>query len=341
MNYITQRAIQANRSTSSKGLCHILAWRPEIKQILVTIFVIALISSAGADSWSGKLKANSSSWYIHRLSYNISFDATQSVVGSISPVEGPRGRILSPFSSSYESVKANDITLKERTGALEGSYKSEEQMKLRSSIDNEVIDIKFTKPPGTSVYTFYFPEQWPVLFTATKTMEYSGRQINDQDFEGNNNDFVGSNLLYNHELTKDRRTVMWLQRMNATVQTTDDAIVLAEFKPTKYLGYLTKIHTTGTADLSYRQSGSVYDTKRKDYPAINEGYERYYGTYDLARKIEMRSVYEEHWPLYEDDNLDNEWLPCCYSSWNPISDNKEEFEASAREVFDCNCFKAP
>ncbi len=87
---------------------------------------------------------------------------------------------------------------------------------------------------------------------------------------------------------------MWLDRMNATVMATDDAILQADFMPTKYLGYLIKAKTTGIANLGYRQTGQHYDVKRRAYYAINEDNERYYGIYTLGRKIEMRSVFENY-----------------------------------------------
>jgi hypothetical protein len=97
--------------------------------------------------------------------------------------------------------------------------------------------VTIDKPIGTDIYSIeYENEQWPVIIKASKTLAYSGQQINDRDFEGNNGDFVGANFLYNHELSKEQRSVIWLQRMNASVLATNDTILSAEFKPTKYLG---------------------------------------------------------------------------------------------------------
>jgi len=156
--------------------------------------------------------------------------------------------------------------------------------------------------------TEYKNEQWPVFIRAVRTLDYSGQQINDRDFEGNNRDFVGAYFLYNHELSKEQRSVIWLQLMNATVLATNDTILLAEFKPTKYLGHQIKAKTTGIADLSYRLSDSQFDFTNQNYPALSEGEERYYGTYDLARKIEMKTVFEKSDDT--DDEVDS-WLPCC------------------------------
>ena len=130
-------------------------------------------------------------------------------------------------------------------------------------------------------------------------------KINDRDFEGNNGDFAGTSFLYNRELSMEQMTVIWLQRMNATVLATNDSILLAEFKPTKYLGYLIRANSTGIADLSYRLRDYRYDVKHQNYPVLSEGDERYYGTYNLSRKIAMRSIFDNY------DTSEYDWLPCC------------------------------
>lgn len=294
---------------------------------LVFIIILATISSASADYWQSTIGTNSSSWSIYRQSGNMTFIQSSLVEGKIAPIEF-HGVLLNPYSSYYSEVKANDIRLRERTSALEGDYRSEDEMRLWSNIEKE-ITIDYVKPIGTNIYTFSFNEMWPVSLTSRRTLEYSGRQINDRDFEGNNRDYAGSNLLYNHKLFKDRSAVMWLESMNATVLANDDSILQADFMPTKYLGYLIQTNTTGIADLRYKQAGSQYNVKRYDYPPLSESDERYYGTYALSRKIEMRSRY----PYYnETDEEMNEWLPCC-SWYEPSLQNQERL--SIDTIFNC------
>jgi hypothetical protein len=154
------------------------------------------------------------------------------VEGKISPVES-RGRILSPYQSYYEEIGANDVRLRQRTSSQKGIYKSSDEIKMQSVVYPDEIEIDVDKPAGTDIYTIqYKNEIWPVFLKADRTLTYFGQQINNRDFEGNNGDFVGANFLYNHELSKEQRSVIWLQRMNATVLATDDSILLAEFKPT-------------------------------------------------------------------------------------------------------------
>ena len=285
------------------------------------------------------MDTDSSHWSIYRQSNNISFNLSSSVEGKISSVES-HGRILSPYQSYYEEVGTNDVRLRERRSAREGSYESTDEIKMQSVVypEIEIINLLVDKRAGTGLLTFeYKNEKWPVFIKANRTLAYSGQQINDRNFEGNNGDFVGANFLYNHELSKEQRSVIWLQRMNATVLATNDSILLAEFKPTKYLGYLIQAKSTGIADLSYRLRDFQYDVKHQRYPALSEGEERYYGTYDLARKIEMRSVFEKSDDT--DDEVDS-WLPCCNGGWNDMVQlDQKDFGTGANGVFDCTCYK--
>jgi hypothetical protein len=105
--------------------------------------------------------------------------------------------------------------------------------------------------------------------------------------------------------------------------------VAARFQPTKYLGYLIKTHTTGLADFGYKFSDEQYNVKLRSYPARSEGDERYYGTYDLIRRIEMKTVYNKN-------NGTEEWLPCDFAGWVDILPY-DRIGHSANEVFNCVC----
>ena len=298
-------------------------------ELLVFFAIIILVSNAGANYIAIEVGTNTSSWYLYRQSQNVDFNYSSSVEGNITPVEF-HGRSLIPYHSNYEEITDNDIRLRERTSALEGNFRSEDKMNLWSNDDNE-IEFDYEKPNGTDVWTFAYFEEWPVSLTASRSLEYSGKQINDRDFEGNNRDFVGSNLLYNPVLSEERRSIMWLERMNATVLATNDAILGAELMPTKYLGYTISTQTTGIADLRYKQTSPQYDVKRRDYPAINEGEERYYGTYYLGRTIEMRSKFENNTATEEN------WLPCLIGDCTGVS-FQTQYGKSGEAFFNCSCY---
>ena len=96
---------------------------------LLFIIILATISSASADYWHSSIGTNSSSWSINRQSGNMTFIQSSLVEGKIAPIEF-HGVLLNPYSSYYSEVKANDVRLRERTSALEGDYRSEDEMRL-------------------------------------------------------------------------------------------------------------------------------------------------------------------------------------------------------------------
>lgn len=284
------------------------------------LLLIVLISGASATSWSSRVSTNSSSWSIERQSTNLSILLEQSVEGTIAPID-VHGRSLGPYYSYYSDVNANDVRLRERTFASEGRFSSEGVLHLNSRCTSlwgspTPVKVDINKPAGSPIYTIqYFegvlegePEKWsvgwPVGLSALKRTSYVGQGISDREFAGNNLDYVGTNLLYNKELDADRRVQLTLRKMNATVLATNDQLLSAEFMPTKSLDYHLKTHTTGIADLSYSVRSSRFDFQRGDYPVTAQGEERYYGTYEIERRIRASSIYENS------TNRDS-WLPCC------------------------------
>ncbi|MDD2835210.1 MAG: hypothetical protein PHY05_03595 [Methanothrix sp.] len=308
---------------------------------LSLIIFVALTSNAIAVHWSSSIHTVSNHWSIYREGGNISFGLSSLVDGRTSPVES-RGRILRPYQACYEEVGTNDVRLRQRTSSLEGRYKASDEIKMQSAVYPDEIEIIVDKPAGSELFTIeYKNEIWPVALTASRTIDYSGQQINTRYFEENSGDFIGTSFLYNHELSTQQRSVIWLKRMNATVLATNDAILLAEFKPTKYIGSLMRANSTGISDLSYRLRSSQYDFKHQSYPVLSEEEERYYGTYDLARKIEMRSLFENSNDTHDEYSdayyVANNWLPCCSGGYFSMAPVDQKTLKSAKSVFDCTC----
>jgi hypothetical protein len=248
------------------------------------------------------------------------------VQGQVSPVDF-RGRTLSPFHSYYGDLNINDVRIKERTAALEGSLSSEELLTLKSSINNSV-NASWYKPAGSDLWTIDFYEKWPVKFCYTKTMAYSGSGINNRDFVGNNRDFVGANFLYNTEFSKERSINASLERMNATVLATDESLQDVLIKTTRSTEYKLKAHTSGITNFKYRQVGA-------DGEIVNAGDERFAGVYDIEKNILMKSSYDI-------DKYEEDWLPCCYGGWDTMNYRDQKgFGKSAKGVFDCSCYKVP
>jgi len=290
-------------------------------KLAYTALLLALISSAIAASWSGSVKTDSDTWSIHRESINMSFTYEQSVLGTISPVDF-RGRSLSPYHSFYEDVLVNEVGVRERTAALAGSFSSEEELKLCSSINNSV-NMTLTKPSGSDLYDIEFYERWPVKLNYSKSMQYSGTQINNREIVGNNRDFAGASFLYNSEFSKERSLTMCLERMNATILATDEAIKSGEVQATRDTQYKLQSHSSGIAGFKWRQTG-------EDGSILNAGDERFVGEYDISKNICMKSRFDK---ILKED----EWLPCCSGGFADMSPLEQRTLKSAKGVFDCTC----
>ncbi|NYT02060.1 MAG: hypothetical protein GKC10_04810 [Methanosarcinales archaeon] len=302
-----------------------------MRGLLLAIAMLAIIMGACAASWSGYVKTDTSDWYIYRHGGNLSFDYTQSVEGTVSPID-IHGRVVSPYHSLYADVDVNDVRLRERTAAYEGSLSSEETISLCSSINSSIYR-NITKPAGSPLYTVTFQEKWPVTLNATRTLDYLSRGINDRGFAGNNLDYAGSSLLYNAELSREQRVSMELKRLNATILATDEDLLHAELQATRTLDSQIAAHTTGIADLSYRQAGPDYQNKMGTYQVLAEGEERYQGTYDINRGIQMNSSFQKtREPL--------EWLPCCSGGWEDLLTYRTNgYTSGYKGIFDCTCHR--
>lgn len=322
--------------------------RRQLKIIVALTIALFFIISADATFWSASVKSDFTSWSIYRQSQNLSFNYYQSVQGTVSPVDY-HGRSLSPYHSGYREVKANDVLLRGRTSALQGNYSSAEGIYLRSYTTN-AIRATFTKEANSPFFVFDFFEDWPVILKSSRQIEYSGKEINDREFAGNNLDYAGSNFLYNKKLSAESNVGMLLKRMNATVlgmqlpksvteteTVAKDTLVSADFMPSRETRYRMVAHTTGIADMKYRLTDSNYDFKHALYPALSEGEERYVGNYNISRSIHIKSDFEK--PDLE-NSTPEDWLPCCFAGYIDMSQvDRGYLGLEAREVFDCICSK--
>jgi hypothetical protein len=266
---------------------HILSRAFVSKETLALILILFIMHPgiASSDSWLGYVKTTDDFWSVYRHGNNMSYN----IEGRIKPFVGPRGRVLSPYCSNFRDMDLIDIRLKERTGATEGNYSSQEHIDAWAQI-RMPVGLDVTKFTNSDTYAIKFIERWQANISASQSLEYSGKNINDRDFSGNNFDFVGANLLFNKNLSKDRTIEMRLDKMNATVLATDNDIIQIERKPTRDLNYQISTSTTGIADLKYQQSGSELEqAPLTGYEIINRGEERYYGSFNITKKIGMKS----------------------------------------------------
>ena len=299
------------------------------KIVYIMLLLAALIGCVSAESWTGQVITNTSSWQISRQSTNLSMDISGYVEGTISPVER-QGRVLSPYAHYSKDVAANGVTIKERTAAYQGKYKAEEQLKMRSKLLSAGYEIN--KPAGTSIWTVDFYSEWPLFINSSRSIDYIGRSINDKELIGNGEDNVGAAFLYNTKLSKEENFKLSTKSLNATIIATDDKILDAELDEDKELDYGLNVHSTGIADLKFKQSSSHYVIGSGDYATLSESEERYVGDYNITRKIRMKSDHDRE--KLEDES----WLPCCSeggTDMNPL----DKIDHSAESVFDCTCFR--
>ena len=299
------------------------------KLALILILFILLPAIASSDSWFGYVKTTDDFWNVYRHGNNMSFKSDQYIDGEIKAFVGPRCRVLSPYCSHFQDMNLIDVRLKERTGASEGNYSSQEHIDAWTQI-RMPVGLDIAKSTSSDTYAIKFIEQWQAYISASQRLEYSGKNINNRDFSGNNFDFVGANLLFNKNLSKDRTIEMRLDRMNATVLATDDDIIQIERKPTRDLNYQVSTNTTGIADLRYQQSGQKFDQATlTGYEILNSGDERYYGSFNITKKMLMKS-------RFPDSRESDQWLPCCYQDWKDMN-ILDRRTLNAEEIFGCAC----
>lgn len=299
---------------------------------LIMILLILLPAIGSSDSWLGYVKTTDDFWSIYRYGNNMSYKSDQLIEGRIKSIVGPRGRVLNPYCSNFQDMDLIDVRLKERTGASEGNYSCHEHIDAWAQI-RMPVGLDITKSTSSDTYATKFIERWQANIASSQTLEYSGKNINNRDFSGNNVDFMGANLLFNKNLSKDRTIEMRLERMNATVIATDDNIIQIERKPTRDLNYHISTNTTGIADLSYQQFGQKLDqSSLNSYETVNEGDERYYGFFNITKAIHMKTQ-------FPDSSGSDQWLPCCYQGWKDMNIFDRKM-LSAQEIFNCTCSAA-
>jgi len=286
--------------------------------VVVLIFGTCL-QAESAVSWHGDVgnTTDGSSWSIDRRSATINFDFSGFSEGVASPiVVTPEGRLGSLATYHYLNLESNEVRLKERTSASNGTYSSEDEISLKSEADEDV-DMWISKRPGTGLYRIEWSERWPVILNASRSVDFVGKGINDRECIGNNFDGIVSTYLYNVEFNKEREASLQLERLNATVIATNDVIVETNFLPTKSTDYRIESHSTGIADLRYWQT----DSSQK---VISLGEERYHGTYDITRNLNMRSV-------FINDTEERDWLSCCVGGLSGV----DPCDYNGLKIFDC------
>jgi hypothetical protein len=220
-----------------------------------------------------------------RQTLNESFDLSGAAVG-----DGTYQR--------YTDVNFIDVRMRERISAKQGALDTAERIRTHSEDVNSVV-VLLTKAAGTQNYDLTVNETWPAAMNTARTIDYQGRGISDREIFGNNQDYVGSSYVYTTDLKKSRACYMDLRNawFELLMNDTTKSRLVDLYQPAKRTFYSLSSRSTGIATLKYRQNNNRVP--------VNEGYERYEGTFGIDRKISMTSSGRAR-VLIEDD-----WLPCC------------------------------
>ena len=282
---------------------------PKGTTALLIIIIIYLINGSALASqyWAQGYSGPGGYWSIERQSSGTGITEFNSDIrGSITPVRvTPSGRSINGSASKYSSLLVNDVGSKEKLSALEGRI-----------IIQDGTFFAYTDNDGGYTTTIGFPggnyhaenqELWPVVLLSRNDVNYKGSEINDVGEVRNTYDRIGEKLLYNKNFEKDLLVNTSLTRFNATVDVVNNSI-LAEIQPTKWLNYNLNIKTTGIADLSAGIVDTKFDVRHRNYPYSMQNEERYVGNYNIQRKIQVNSTFNNFFD--QDYNPGNNWLPC-------------------------------
>jgi len=217
-------------------------------------------------------------------------------------------------------IDVNDVRMKERISANEGSLDAEERIFLISVAEDDP-ESEVIKPSGSQTFSVFVEEAWPVFLNARRRVDYMGAGISDREAFATEFDSVSASYFRNTDLRRERSCDLRLNETIFTGKITDDPTevsLLPESRviSNKSLYYTTDSISNGLATLGYRQ---VAD----DLSILEEGSETYSGSFRIARTISMRS------PGIEDEDEEVDWLLCCPGGQpilEPSADEARVFE---------------
>lgn len=251
--------------------------------LLFFLFLMVFISSADYYYFDEK----ESGWNTgFRQSTNLTMD-----ISGFSMGDGSHSR--------YGEIGLADVRVKDRTSSANGTLVYREGMHITSEILDDVF-FDAAKPAGSQNWYVVVNESWPVSINSYRTLDFSGRRIDDLEYFGNNFEYAGSSVLYATELRKDTSADLVLRdaHFNAIIDDESNKILQDEFKPNLTLNVDQRSSFNGLATTRFRHS-----VNRR--PA-SEGEERYWGDFTIMRSV--GSSINNSTYLYEPA------MECCMSS---------------------------
>jgi hypothetical protein len=211
----------------------------------------------------------------------------------------------------YGEIGLDELTIKDRTSAANGSIFLKEKVDIKADDSNDVT-FAANKPPGVNDWYVTVNESWPARIDSYRSLDFKGRQINDQESFGDNFEHAGSSLLYAESLRKDTAVTLILKdaEFKAIINDTNNnsnlsnkslsnftVIVSDKFLPNLTLIMDQRLSFTGQATLKYKHS--------QDRVPVLEGEDNFWGTFTTERNINSTSVH------YNFTDIDPDMMSCC------------------------------
>jgi hypothetical protein len=207
----------------------------------------------------------------------------------------------------YGDIGLDEVRIKDRTSAANGSIFLNEKMDIKADDSNDVT-FAANKLPGVNDWYVTVNESWPVRIDSYRSLDFKGRQINDKESFGNNFESAGSSLLYAESLRKDTAVTLILKDavFQAIINDTNNSnkslpnltfIISDKFLPNLTLIMDQRLSFNGQATLKYRHS--------QDRMPVLEGEDYFWGTFTAERNINSTSIH------YNSTDIDPDMMPCC------------------------------
>jgi hypothetical protein len=284
------------------------ATRYAIITILTMVFIIDI--PCLAIGWSTQISAGGDFFRLSRSSETMMMQMQGSVSGSITPVEvTPAGRIVTSATSTYTSMKMNEVGSTKAISAREGRIIKNDYDFLYSNAEADFyLNTTFY---GNAVYK-EANEQWPIIIHTLDQIRYKGTGLNDFENMENTYDRIGESSLYNKNFNKELSVDTSLIHFNASIAASDNFGIWAQLLPTTSTSYNLSLNSTGITNLYQKILSGEYDPKHQDYVPSVVNQERYEGNFNIRRNITRTSIdtdyqLKDRWPCLCEELGVNPW----------------------------------
>lgn len=305
--------------------------------LLLIVLNIVFLSLASANYWGGYVKTDNDYWSIHREGRDMNFDYFSSVEADCHKSNVTTANRVADVRSSVRTyVHTIDTTLKESTTANQGSYKSDQAIRMKQFASHDV-NMTLIKNTGDPNLYINWAEQWPSRLILAENLEYAGKGISNRQAVYSEIDYEGAFFNYNTKLKKTNLLDSYQNRTNISVIADDSRIKSIDLSPTGTFAYKLESSSDGITDLKFRHRGANQFISPKGLERreeISEGDERYVGEFNISRYMITNT---SHILIGEEDGF----LPCCMGGFEDLNAlDKRQFK-SASGIFDCTCFEVP